>query len=324
MKGEFERYQALLDALAPKIRDAFVQAIQQVKDRATLGRIEAAIARGAVDDVADLLNLTPEVMSAVEDAIEATFREGGLFQASVGAFYPRHDRAIEWVREAGAALVVEINRGQRAAIRGIVTAGIDDGRNPNAVARDIIGTTNRATGRRDGGILGLTEREAGYVVNARREIEELNPGYFTRAARDRRYDPMVRKAIEAGKPLTQADLDRIIRRYSDGLLIRRGDRIARTEALQALNAGRYEAMQQQVERLGLSTSDIVATWQSARDIRTRDTHRAMRGAEAAFGQPFRSPSGALLRFPGDRALGAPAAECINCRCSVTYVLKRRA
>jgi hypothetical protein len=34
--------------------------------------------------------------------------------------------------------------------------------------------------------------------------------------------------------------------------------------------------------------------------------------------PFMSPSGAMMRFPGDTSMGAGAGEIINCRCDVEY------
>ena len=106
-------------------------------------------------------------------------------------------------------------------------------------------------GASKGGIIGLTERQAGYVVNARRQLEELDAGYFERKLRDRRFDRTVAKAIREGKPLAQSDIDRIVGRYSDRLLFYRGETIARTEGLTALNAGRHEGIQQLAERAGL-------------------------------------------------------------------------
>jgi hypothetical protein len=35
-------------------------------------------------------------------------------------------------------------------------------------------------------------------------------------------------------------------------------------------------------------------------------------------EPFESPTGAKLLFPGDSSLGAGAAEIVHCRCRVSY------
>lgn len=317
--GAFER---VLDAMSENMRAAFKAAIESIVNRATLRDMEDALTRGDVDAVLQALGLGPEHYAPLEDAVEEAFRAGGAFQASVGAFYPRHERAMEWSRQHGAALIVEIDSSIREAVTEVIVAGIDEGRGTGPMARDIVGTINRATGRREGGIVGLTGREAAAAMRARRELQELDPAYLQRGARDRRDDRTVRNAIKNGRPLTREQVDRIARRYSNGLLIRRGDRIARTESLRAMNAGRHEAMKQTVEKLGIPESAVLVTWQAARDGRTRHTHSALRGQQVRMGQPFRSPSGALMMFPGDDALGAPAAETINCRCTTSLEITR--
>ena len=51
----------------------------------------------------------------------------------------------------------------------------------------------------------------------------------------------------------------------------------------------------------------------------RHTHQILNAQEVTgMDLPFQSPSGALLRFPGDTGLGAGAEEIINCRCDLEY------
>lgn len=54
------------------------------------------------------------------------------------------------------------------------------------------------------------------------------------------------------------------------------------------------------------------TWRSQEDSRVRDTHRALDRTTVPMSEPFVSPSGAKLRFPGDPR--APIDEVANCRC----------
>jgi hypothetical protein len=166
--------------------------------------------------------------------------------------------------------------------------------------------------------VGLNRPQTGAAINARRELENLYRNYFTRQRRDRRYDSMVLKAIEGERDLTQADIDRIAGRYEDRLLKLRGDTIARTEALQALNKAADESLRQVVDE-GLAPPDAVKrVWDATGDSRTRDSHAAMDGQEAGMDEPFTTGAGHQLMHPGDGSLGAPASEIINCRCVVKH------
>lgn len=330
MKGNPNAFDAILDRLHPDVRRAFKGAIERITSTAKLRDVEKLLDRGDVEGLLNALNLSPDYFREVQDAIEQAFYVGGQYRAGLTAslssipFNRRHWSAEAWARDNGSRLIVEIAESTRDGVRQFVVEGLQKGQGTGAIARGIIGGVNRATGKREGGIVGLTKQQASYVVNARAELESLDAGYLKRAARDRRFDGAIRKAIKNGKPLSKADIDRIVRKYSDNLLVRRGDTIARTEALGALNAGRFEAMQQQIERLGLTRDDVVATWVSARDVRVRDSHRSLNGDQVEFGQPFQSDSGAMLRFPGDRMLGAPPSEVIHCRCNVTFEVRRQA
>jgi len=58
-------------------------------------------------------------------------------------------------------------------------------------------------------------------------------------------------------------------------------------------------------------------WDSAGpDGRRRDAHAKMDGQKRGHNEPFLSPDGSRLRWPGDSGLGASAANTVNCRCYV--------
>lgn len=323
LPGAFDR---LLAELEPSVRAAFIEAINRIRTTAQLYEIEAFLERGDIEGLLDALNLSPDYFRSVQDAVDNVFYSGAQFQVSLAAsvssipFNRRHLQAEAWARENGSRLIVEISEATRDGVRQIITTGLAEGRSSGKLARQIVGTKNRATGQRESGILGLTSQQAAFAENARKELLGLDAAYFRRKDRDRRYDPTVRKAIKTGKPIPQAEINKIIRRYADILLVRRGAVIAQTESHQALNAGRYEAMRQTAENAGVPVTAITAKWQASRDGRTRDTHMALRGKKVSYGKAFVSPSGAQMKFPGDRSLGAPAGETINCRCTLTFEL----
>lgn len=210
---------------------------------------------------------------------------------------------------------------QRQAIRQTIEQGLSDGRNPRGVALELVGRINRSTQRREGGIIGLNSQQAGYVTNARKQLEALDSGYFDRKLRDKRFDRTVAKAIREEKPLARADIDRITGRYADRLLAHRGEVIARTEAIAALHAGQYEAAQQLVDRGKVRADQITKVWSATGDGRTRDTHAAMSGQAVRLGEPFVSPSGARMMYPHDVSLGAGADEIVQCRCFMQIRVK---
>lgn len=326
----------LQEARVPKIRAAFLAMIQRAVRGAPVALIEQAIISGKFDDIPALLGLDPGAYTELLEDIRASYIAGGAMQAEIltaGAtaaaqqairvrFDVRNPRAEAWLREHSSQLVTYITAEQREAIRQTVEAGTVAGRNSRATALDIVGRVSSQTGRREGGIVGLTPNQAQYVANARAELLSGDPetmeGYFARQLRDRRLDRIVRKAIAAGKPVSLADVDTIAARYADRLLRLRGETIARTEALQGFNQAREESIRQAINAGIVDEQQTIKIWRSASDARVRDTHASMNGQRVPLAAPFRSPSGALLKHPGDRSLGAGAGEIVNCRCVATY------
>ena len=80
--------------------------------------------------------------------------------------------------------------------------------------------------------------------------------------------------------------------------------IARTESTTAANFG---------INMGAESSDyeVQKFWINTKDKRTRRSHLAMTKDRIALNQPF-IVGGIEMMYPG--AVGAPAAEVVNCRC----------
>ena len=95
-----------------------------------------------------------------------------------------------------------------------------------------------------------------------------------------------------------------------GQLIWQAKRVAQTERTRVQSQARYETALEARE-MGVG---VYNEWH-ARFINTRDTHAAMDGQRRMLDDPFQSPSGALLMYPGDPT--APPEEVINCYCQIT-------
>lgn len=335
---EQQLFQELLDRYGRDIADAFMAAVRDLRSGADLQRLQAAIEAGNAEAALAALHLDAAAYSGLLDAMRGAFVDGGQSttqnlpaltdqsgNVAVIRFNVRNPRAEAWLAEHSAGLVTRILDDQRDAIRARLTEGMAAGQNPRTTALSIVGRIDRASGEREGGIIGLTSVQEQALAKARAELASDDAAdlanYLTRARRDKRFDRAVKKAIDSGERIPADIRAKAAQQYSNRLMALRGEMIGRTESLTALNAGRYEATRQMVERTGMSAADVLMTWKSAHDSRVRETHQVLDGETAGLEQAFVSPSGARLRFPGDGSLGAPASELIGCRCIVSPTLK---
>jgi len=97
----------------------------------------------------------------------------------------------------------------------------------------------------------------------------------------------------------------------------RAERIARTETLSAMSYGQIAAAEAAEER-GVELRKV---WVSTPDARTRPSHRAAGGQERRLKEAF-LVGGHPAMQPQDPNL--PAAERVQCRCTVRFEVVRRA
>lgn len=327
-----EKLLKLLAKLNKRMVEAFRKAIVDLRTDAQIRALEEAIKRNDMGAIYDALGLSRAVFAPLEAVIREAFLEGGAYTlegvrnppAGSGAgrmvlrFDGRQDRAEDWVRQHSSELIEGIVEDTKQAVRSLVREGLEAGRGPRKTALEITGRINPATGRRTGGILGLTSSQTDAVIRARAELSSNDPSllnsYLRRARRDRRFDAAIRRAISGKEPLTQEQIERISNRYKDRLLAYRGEVIARTETLSSLNAGREEGIRQLIDSGKINRSQVTKTWRATGDKRTRDTHRYLNGTTVGIDDHFTTAEGHRLMHPHDRSLGAPGSEIIQCRC----------
>ncbi len=320
------RIAALLAQYDRQIEQAFLEAVRDKANSINLRDLADAIEARDINRALRIAGLTRSDLFPFDTRINAAYVAGGQsvpesapsFAASFG-FDGRADRAQAWASEHVGGLVTGIVEEQRQLLANIIQGQIASGEAPRSAAIRIAG---RIQGNaRQGGIIGLSRAQAGYLENARRELEELSPSYFERKLRDRRFDGLVRKAMRDGKPLAKVDVDRISARYSDRMLKHRADTIARTESITAFRAGRREAIEQAIEAGAINPARLRRVWNATLDSRTREDHSRVHGqAVDGMGEPFVMPDGSRLLYPGDNSLGASADQTINCRCYDEYVV----
>lgn len=310
---------------------AFAAILDDIRDGVTLTELVKHLEMGRVDLVVEALQLDRATWQPLEEAIRDSYKAGGMTAAAqlgqittttgvlVARFDIRAPTAERWLQQKSSGLIVEIIEQQRELVRSTLTRNLAEGVNPRQAALDLVGRVGQS-GRREGGFIGLTDNQAGWVANARQELESLDERYFTRALRDKRFDPAIKRAIRDGKPLDTKTIDSAVTKMQARAERYRGEVIARTESIDALRAGQKEMIDQAVERAEVETGDMVKTWSATGGERTRDDHADADGQTVPYSQPF-TVGGEMLLYPGDRSLGASAGNTIQCRCSARYEIR---
>jgi len=321
--------EALLKLLTAEMQSAFLMAIQGVVDQVILAEVIDAIVVGDAERAFELLGFNPGALRPITNAIERMYEQSGDWTADgyprqPGYPYFRFDvknpTAEKWMKDKSSELISRLTDEARTNVRTTLQDAIQRGRNPRNTALDIVGKVNRQTGKREGGTIGLTVNQENWVRSLRTNLEQLNPNYFTKELRDKRFDPAVKKAIDSNTPLAADVVDKLVDRYRSNALKYRGEMIARTESIHAFNAAELESARQVVATGAVRDKDVKREWDSAGDRKVRPAHKVMDGQQVGLDEPFRSPDGAFLMYPGDTTLGAPASDVINCRCRVKTVI----
>jgi hypothetical protein len=326
-------YQELLSSHGRKIADAFLAAVQDLRDNADLQRIAAAIEAGNLDAAIQAMHLDPAAFGVLQDAISAAYTAGG--QAAVSTMPPiktpqgaavvvrfngRNPRAEQWLKTESSQLVTRIIDDQRTAIRQALTAGMQKGQNPKTVALDIVGRVNRATGKREGGTIGLTGPQEEFARTAADELASGDPAqlrnYLTRARRDKRFDRTVQKAIDSGQPVPADIAGKAVQSYKNRLLQLRGETLGKHEAFGALAASKQEAFQQAADTGQVAASAITKKWRHFANEHPRVQHEEMAGKSVSLNERFVLPDGTQMLYPHDPS--APASQTLGCHCMADY------
>ncbi len=317
----------------PLLREAFLAAIDDIRNSITLRVVIERLERGDVPGAIEALRIEPEAFSRLEKAIFDAYADGGQAEVDnlplirgpdgnrvVFRFGLRNPEAEAWLREHSSKLVTRIVDDQREAIRQHLSAGLSEGENPRHTALSIVGRVDRSTNRRTGGIIGLTVPQEEFVRRARQELLSGHPEamrhYLTRGRRDKRFDRTVAKAIREGRPLDAGTVNKITGRYADRLLELRGDLLAQNETMTALSKAREDAIRQQIAAGKIDARDVQVIWRHTPQEHPRLHHRAMNGKSVTYGEEFELPNGTRMKYP--HASDAPVGEKIGCKCTFTF------
>lgn len=329
----------LIDKLSPEMERLFNEAVARIKSDTVVARVIEALEQRDVESAIAALHIEAEAFSPLKEALRQAFNAGGtltvgqmprLFDQTGARVILRWDasnqRAEAKISASAAEMVTGIVETTKEAVRQTILAGYEQGKGPQAIGVDIVGRISRATDSREGGMLGATHVQAGYVNEARailsdparlREfvIKDATTGEWklrwTAAGK-----PALRtvlKAIREGKALTREQVKKITDDMTNRYVKKRGEMIGRTETLMAVTAAKHEAYLQALNKAGRDESLVTRRWRAVGDRRTRHSHMILNGQTVqGMDTPFQASNGDLMRYPGDRELGAGASSVVNC------------
>jgi hypothetical protein len=317
-------FKAALDRIERQMARDYLAEAAKIGRNATLAEVVRAIELGNAVQAGVLIGSYAQLA----ESLRAAYIAGGTAEAADFGrrgveFDALRPSAQAWIQETQRSAVGIIAREQGEAIQAVINYGTEAGISPAPLARNILGMPG-PNGDRVGGVVGLTRQDAEWLINARKQLLSGDPEqmrqYFDRVRRDKRFDGIVQRAIDAGKPVSVAEVDKITQRYAARLLETRAEVVASIQAVEAYNAGRAQFYAQLVED-GTDPAKIFKRWKTRADERVRLSHREMNGQKVQGSAAFITPGGALMMHPGDTSMGAPLNEIVRCRCRAIYTIE---
>lgn len=306
----------LIKGWEPKIRAAFTEAVKSLRDGVRLQRLVDLIRAGDVEGAIAEVGLDPARFRALDLQIRAAYESGGLDitagidrarRANVRPIFSPYGSGQRWITDHTVNLITEVTEDQRVLIRqtlGPLASGTDamlTGNTPQKLALDLVGRVNKVTGRREGGLLGLTSGQAQWARGFEGKLTGVpDPSALTMKLRDRRFDKAIRKAIETETPLDPKTRVAAVNAYRNRALRFRAGNIADNEAHAVLLQAQQDAWSQAIERGVVEERAVRRFWIDAGDGRVRPEHAAVAGMNpkgVGLREPFQTPKGPAMN-PG--------------------------
>jgi hypothetical protein len=338
-KASITDIEALAAKLEPGLGAAILKALMAQAAAVSLDDIAAALEKGDVGAVLSLLHFdgldeVDGITMRVQDAVFAGGALGATQVASLSGasfhFNRLNPRLITWLQTYSLGLIRQIDETTKEAIRERLVTGMRAGQNPKGQAVKIKQT------------IGLTIKQAKAVDNFRAALESFHlktsaAGWnlggkidrvnqtqvwrpddkglpkdqvYERRLRDFRYDGKLKAAMETGKPLSAAEIDKMVAAYHRKYIALRARTIARTESLRTTNVGVQDAWRQAIEAGKVAEDRTRRLWIVSKDERLCESCAPVPKLNpklgVAFSQPFATPKGPVFLPPLHP----------NCRCTV--------
>lgn len=260
-EAEYRVLHRIADRLAPEMRDAFLEAVKELRAKIDPTRLQELLLRGDQGDLGAFwrafeAEVSPVLRGPISEALlQAGQRTGQRFGMSFDLTNPKAINAIDL---HATSLIQGITQESRAAIVAVLRQGL------------LVGLPVEEMARRIRGSIGLTARYATAVETYR--AAQLAQGV----------DPDI--------------ADQRAARYAQRLLRDRAENIARTETLAAANSGQQSAWEE-AQRQGY-LGDSARVWIVTPDDRLcEDICAPMDGQVRGMNEPFITGDGQAVMTP---------------------------
>lgn len=330
---------ALADKLSPKMRKAFIKAMDELKSATKLADLKIALMQGSEEAVLRALGieelaarlgaLTDNLNSAVAQAGALTAQQAAAGSAGLkvlARFDVMAPGATRFLGQYNMDLITRISNEQRLLVRQVLMDMFQQRMSPTTAGRQLRSVLTddqivTRTAQHLKSMVGLTAQQAQAVMNYRRQLEAGDRSGALGRTLVRGNEARTINAAMRDGTMNASKIDALVSSYSDRMLAFRAQTIAQNESFRALANGQRLAWEQALSqnRSDLKRSDVKRFWVATNDAHTRDSHRELvefNSEGVGIDEPFKFADGSTIMFPHDP--NAPASETINCRCTVVY------
>lgn len=241
---EVDMARAILAALKKQQERVNISELAKLIPTASPEEIYAAASAGGTEAMA--VQLQALEMDAMQRAGDLA---GRLIRGPNVVIDLGRPSVADWLREHTGELITDISDKSREAVRLLLESGVQSGRHPYRMAKDI---------KR---VVGLTPRDG--------------------AAVSRRINTLMAQGIPEEKAIAAGD------KYAAKLLGKRAENIARTESLTAVNHGRTE-LWEQLKESGALPANVEVQWLTGDDERVCPACGPLHLMRQPLGQPWSS------------------------------------
>src|SRR5690625_3135652 len=168
--------------MTPRMRRAFLDSVESIKSSVRINRLVRLIQAGNIEAVIDYVAVNAADFAAVTVLQQQVYNSAGMIYASNiyvkgssvrFAWDMTHGIAARRAEQISASLVTREVDSVKRVIRSYMVEALEKGMGPRNIALDLSG--RMVQGRRQGGVIGLTDQQAQWVANFRSYLENDDP-----------------------------------------------------------------------------------------------------------------------------------------------------